>query len=483
MTMSMPTPADQSLLPEPSRAERGFARAAFWLYIATLAWAPFPLGSNRPWSWSVLILLVALCWLLWGAGTWLVPQQNWKALRRFTVPALLGGATLLWALVQISPWVPAGWAHPVWSLASSEFHRPVAATISIDPWATATEALKLATYAAALWLTFLMARRAEDANRLLLALIAIGAAYALYGIVLGLLGMSQFELFYSGPVVRSGGLAATFVNKNSYATYAGMASIAAVVRLVTLAGANVVATRGLKPWLLSALHFLFGRGIGALVALLLCFSTLVASASRAGFAATLCGLAAVSVVAALVSGRRAAFRWSLGGGIALFALVVVLIAMSGDTLAERLNQLVDAGGPDAMRLALWDAAGRMISDSPFLGLGLGTFRDAYPLYANQVLPFMMDRAHSDYLEFAAGLGLPAAIAWWLAWALLALQCLRGVFARRRNRQYALLAFGASVLVAVHSAFDFSLQMPAVAFTYATILGLGLAQSLPTRSAS
>lgn len=482
MTMSETASAAQSPLRDLSRVESWFARAAFWLYIATLAWAPFPLGSNRPWSWSLLVLLVALCWLLWGLGTWSQPQHNWAPLRRFTVPALLGAGTLIWALIQICPWVPSAWTHPVWALASAGLHEPVPAMISMNPWRTATECMKLGTYAAALWLIFLMTRRPEDAARFLTALIAIGTAYAVYGIALKLMGFVQFEVFYSTKPVGGEYLTGPFVLHNSYATYAGMASIAAAVRLVTLASSSMVATRGLRPWILSALHFLFGRGIGSLVAVLVCFSTLVASASRAGFVSTLCGLAAVSFVAGLISGRRQAFRWSLAGGIALCALVIALIAISGDTLADRLNQLVDAGGVDAVRLALWDAARRMISDAPFLGLGLGTFQDAYPLYASQVLPYVMDRAHNDYLEFAAGLGLPAAIAWWAAWTILVLQCVRAVFVRRRNRQYALLAFGASVLVAAHSAFDFSLQMPAVALTYASILGLGLAQAFPTRAA-
>ena len=63
----------------------------------------------------------------------------------------------------------------------------------------------------------------------------------------------------------------------------------------------------------------------------------------------------------------------------------------------------------AVKIALWSAAQRMITSAPFLGLGLGTFQDAYPMYATQMLPFIMDKAHSDYLEFAAGLGLP----WWV----------------------------------------------------------------------
>jgi O-antigen ligase len=132
---------------------------------------------------------------------------------------------------------------------------------------------------------------------------------------------------------------------------------------------------------------------------------------------------------------------------------------------------------------LWQSALRMIGDAPLLGLGLGTFEPAYPMYADQALPFIMDKVHNDYLEFAAGLGLPAAIAWWAAITWLTALSIRGVFVRRRNRHFSLLAVAATALVAFHSFFDFSLQIPAIALTYAVILAIGVAQSAPTRHAA
>jgi O-antigen ligase len=116
----------------------------------------------------------------------------------------------------------------------------------------------------------------------------------------------------------------------------------------------------------------------------------------------------------------------------------------------------------------------MIESAPWTGLGLGTFQDAYPLYAQKVFPFLMDKAHNDYLELAAGVGLPAAICRWIAVGWLGLQ---GVFARRGDRLFAVTGFCAVVLVAVHSAVDFSLQIPAVGQSCATLLSIGLGQSL------
>jgi O-antigen ligase len=244
---------------------------------------------------------------------------------------------------------------------------------------------------------------------------------------------------------------------------------------------SIVAARGARQLALTIMQFCFGRGAPILVAVLLCFAGVVASASRAGFTATMCGLAVLSLASLMVTQRGSTRLWAGAGALVAVLPVLFLIVFNGDTLADRIGQLLDAGLTDEVRLTLWAAASRMIADAPWFGLGLGTFQDAYPLYASQVLPFVMDKAHCDYLEFAAGIGLPAAIAWWIAMAWLTLLCLRGVRVRRRNRVFPLVAVAATVLVAVHSSVDFSLQLPAVALLYATILGLGVAQALPTRN--
>jgi O-antigen ligase len=152
------------------------------------------------------------------------------------------------------------------------------------------------------------------------------------------------------------------------------------------------------------------------------------------------------------------------------------MAMSGSTLAGRLNDMASTGSTDTTRLLLWMNAIHMIKAAPFTGWGLGTYQMVYPVFSKTTLPLVMDKAHNDYLELAAGWGIPAAMLWWGALIWLFCMCLRGVIERRRNRLLPALAVGASILVGIHSLFDFSLQMPAVALTYAAILGLGVAQA-------
>ena len=55
-------------------------------------------------------------------------------------------------------------------------------------------------------------------------------------------------------------------------------------------------------------------------------------------------------------------------------------------------------------------------------------------------------------------------------------CVTAVFVRRRSQMFPLVAATATLCVALHGLVDFSLQIPAVAVTFAAILGMGAAQS-------
>jgi O-antigen ligase len=122
----------------------------------------------------------------------------------------------------------------------------------------------------------------------------------------------------------------------------------------------------------------------------------------------------------------------------------------------------------------------MIADRPGTGHGYGTYEQTFRLYQDRSAGlFLVDKAHNTYLEHAAELGVPATVLLYLGPLILFLFCLRGVFMRRRGKIFPLLAVSATVLVAVHALVDFSLQIPAIAVTYAAILGMGVAQSIPS----
>ncbi|MGH6827646.1 MAG: O-antigen ligase family protein [Rhizomicrobium sp.] len=374
--------------------------------------------------------------------------------------------------------VPSAWINPVWQTAATILGERIGGTISVLPWRTVTELMKLGTYAMGFCLAFSFARSDEGARRLLDGLILAGAFYAAYGFALVLMQYSQFELFYDVPA-RTGlrDLSGPFVNHNSFATFSGLIFICAGARFVSGGWAKFARAEGARRMAVG-LHYLFGRGALWLAAATLTLSAVIATGSRAGNFATFAAmtfLLALSLRAAREKSRRPiALILALAG----LGAVAILFVINGSVLVSHLDDLAAPG--QNLRLLLWQAAVGMIRGAPWLGLGLGTYQTAYPLYAHTVTPFIIDKAHNDYLELAAGWGLPAALLWWSALLWLAGLCLRGTFLRRRNRIYPMLGAGATLLVGVHAIFDFSLQIPAIALTFAAILGLGVGQAFPGR---
>jgi len=470
---------DRTVLPS---AVSRYELVSFILLLLILAWAPFPLGSNRPWAWSLLSLLIASSWLLWSISAWRHPDTARGLARGLLMPWILALLALAWGVVQVLPVVPQAWAHPAWRMAAEALGKPLAGVISLSPWRTVTDVMKLGSYLMVAWLARVHGARNERAAMLLGGLIVIGACYIVYGFALTSLGQSQFSIFY-GLTARSEvrNLAGPFVNHNSYATYAGLIALAAGVKLVGDGWSEIAIVVGARRLALTALHYVFGHGGVWLAAALLALSAVIATGSRGGNFATFSALAVLLVLSIALAFRQARGGHAVGVTLFVGAGLIGLFAISGAFLGARLDDMSASGLTDDTRLMLWNAALRMIHDAPLTGQGLGTYQLAYPFYAQRMMPFIMDKAHNDYVELAAGWGLPAAILWWLALAWLIGLCVRGVLVRRRYRVYPMLAVGASILVGVHSIFDFSLQMPAIAVTFAAILGLGVAQAFPARA--
>jgi len=452
-------------------------RLSFGVFLCAVAWAPFPLGSNRPWSWSLLVLLITGVWILWCCSIWRNPKTVGRLSRGLLGPIILGLLAIGWGIIQVVPFVPADWARPAWRIAAEVTGREVAPTISVLPWRSTTEIMKLSSYVMAAWLARVFAREPKQADILLNALVAIGAFYAAYGFVLVLIGQSQFEIFYGMPLQQvARDFPGPFVNHNSFATYEGLIAVCAGVRLVSGGWHQTEKVQGVRAHLTHLAQYLLGRGIAWLLATALAFSAVLSTGSRGGNLATWAAMIALVLIALGLATPQKRGWATLAIASSVMITALALLEMNGGSLSSRLNDMSSSGATDKTRLLLWNDAVHMIHNAPLTGWGLGTYQIVYPLFSTTPMPFIMDKAHNDYLELAAGWGLPAAVLWWVALLWLNGVCLRGLFVRRSNLLFPALGIGASILVGIHSLFDFSLQMPAVALTYATILGMGVGQA-------
>jgi O-antigen ligase len=442
-----------------------------WLwrvFLALLVLVPLPFGSFRPWSWSIAGLALAVLLLAWCAT---VAAGRIALFWRHSLwpPALLLTGVVGWILVQALWSAPAGIAHPLWEMAGSTLGVALPGRISGSPEDGFVGLTRLLGGAGCFWLALQYANDRDRAWELVTWLAWGGAAYALYGLVNFLAG-NQWLLIYPRWTYFDD-VTGTFVNRNTYATYAGIGVLALTVLLVrTFRQRWRVGDAGLS-WLGRRVEALGGKAAVLLGLSLVTAMALLQSHSRMGLLASVAGLGVLLLLFRI--------RGILKGWIApvvVAGAAVFLVVASGSGTLDRI-----AGGSASDRPALIETTQQAIQSAPLVGSGYGAFANVFQMYRDLTLPSRAEyvMAHSSYLELAFGLGLPAAAALLLAAAWLAITCLIGVFRRSRDEELPALAFAAIVLVGVHSLLDFSMQIPGVGYSLLALLGMGVAQAYPT----
>jgi len=438
-----------------------------FMLIFLVALSPLPLGSNREWSWSLCALIAGLLVLAWALANF-----GRKAHVYGRIPPWIPVVFLLacaWVVVQTASGTPLSWQHPLWAMTGETLGQELPGRITLSAEDSWIALMRLLSYALVFFLAFQFGRDRECAQRVFGWLTLVGLAYALFGLAVYWSGYYPDWLFGSRTLPHD--VRSTFVNRNHFATWQGLAMLCTMAWFY-----HRMAKRAVKPYVVPqdrearAEEFIL-RAWKPLLVLLLMVTALVLTHSRGGFTASLAG----TVVLFVLLDRRVAHKSTRLRVTAIAALVVAGLAffLTSETLIDRINR-TDLTTEE--RMAVYSNVDRAIDDNPFLGFGYGTFADSYRLYDPLESGVHYDRAHNTWLENAFELGVPAALALYLALGGLAWFCFRGVYKRHRDWIYPATGAAASVLVGVHAMVDFSLQLPAVAILYACIMGIACAQS-------
>lgn len=424
-----------------------------WAVFAVLIAATLALGANRPVSWTLMaIAIIALFSIQLFIDLF---QKRPPVFNRLWLPALLFVGVLIWGCVQILPGMGLA-AHPVWALAPAG----AAPRLSADPAQGLHVLLRLSAYAMVFWIAVRSAAGKDNALRYLKAFALVSMALAGFGIYAAVSGQNPIL----GPLA-SDTVSASFVNRNNYATFAGFGL---VVCLGLLLRAVAHDQSGRKSALAGVLQGLVSGGWLWLAGATLCAGALMLSLSRGGAAAAIVGVF-VLLGTRVQRGNRAALV-----PVAVVAALVLAVLLSAST--GTLNRVL-ATSDEEGRFAVFPAIVTAIAERPLLGNGLGAFHTAFRAWVPpEAAVGEWDMAHNSYLENAFEMGLPAAVIFYAALALLGWQLLRGLKERRRHRTAVAVALACFFLAGFHAAFDFSLQIPALAGVFAWILGIGYAQS-------
>ena len=301
----------------------------------------------------------------------------------------------------------------------------------------------------------------------------IGAGLAVFGLAQHFLFPGKLLLGEKLHYLDS--VTGTFVNRNSAATLFGVAAI--LLAAILIRQFNEMRTQHSleegapeirqKQWRLLLAYL----GLFALV-LLAAFLT----KSRGGLISTfppLMFLAGWFGYSLLPEGASRGMR--VGLAIAAVAAVALLVSVLG---AHSLFRLVQGGAEDD-RWCIYQSAITAIRDNPWLGTGFGTFEQVFPVYRNPEcgISGLWDRAHNSFLEGYLGMGFPFAIVLLFILGYLVTVFLTGYRTRRRYRIVPLAGLATLLLVLLHSAVDFSMQIPGVSAYVAAALAASIAISL------
>jgi hypothetical protein len=221
---------------------------------------------------------------------------------------------------------------------------------------------------------------------------------------------------------------------------------------------------------------------GRHVALVVAACVLAAGALRLALLALDRRIDALALVA-----RPPALRYRVGVGTGVAALAAALaLALGGaGAVSREYHKFVNSNGggygtqvrdrlsavTNNGRLSLWKAAVDEYRAQPLHGTGAGTYQLYYTRYRSEPL-YVVD-AHSLYLQSLAELGVVG-----LALiAIVVLGVLAGLAARVRGPDRGIYAalFALALAWAIHQAFDWDWQMPAVTLGVFALAGLALAR--------
>ncbi|WP_417518349.1 O-antigen ligase family protein [Minwuia sp.] len=443
------------------------------MLIACVAFAPLPLGSNRPVSWSLLSLFIAGLLCVWALTAAFRPTLFRLSGPPAVIPVIGWMLIVGWMLLQTTG--PEFMWHPLWSTTSVALNEPdIRGAIAVSPSDAATAAMRLLCYGAIFWLAAQTGREPENAAIYLYAIVVIGTVYALYGLIAELSGGDTIVGIEQRAYQDS--LTSTFVNRNSFATFAGLAAVAAFGMLARTFHTESD-TRSDRPRPVIRPPSRFGLSSVLLAtALAILLLALLLTKSRAGLFSTGAGLAVVAWAWFYRRGRLPGLPVLAGG--AVIATVLVLFAAGGGTFERKAE--VD-GESLGGRPWLFQRTFSAIADEPLTGHGGGSFESYFQSYKNADFGgvYAISKAHNSYLEFAADAGIPALILLLVLYAGVLLACFRGIRARQQDAGYPGIALAAGALVGLHALVDFSVQIPAVACLFALLLGVGYSQAFPT----
>ncbi len=324
--------------------------------------------------------------------------------------------------------------------------------LSVYPYLTKIELLKLAAYLMLFFLAGQAFRTAEQWRALVWFLLVLGFVVAVFGIIQHY--TFNGKLYWVRELRYGGGPFGPYVNRNHFA---------GLMELIVPLGLGMLVLRGARRDQLPLVALFTILPIGAL------FLT----ASRGGIMTFLVQLGLLGMLAL----ARTVWRRQLAVITGVLILAGAFVAWLGVGRAlERFAEFQSQEVSEARRLVMIKDSWRIFLDHPLMGTGLGTLESVYPRYESSYDGKVVNHTHNDYVEALAETGVIG--------GLCCLAFLVGLFYLVRTnldseqgpfiRAVHIGALVACVGLLVHSLVDFNLHIPSNALLF--LLQASLASS-------
>ena len=439
-----------------------------------LAWAPIPIGSNR--GWSLALLEAGVLFLL---GAWALSYTR----RPFEVPAAVRSARLsllflaLWIaypLIQLIP-VPIGMAEVASGKSITLYAElPLSTTadsvyLSLDRSATFAGFIRQSSLVALFFCILALTTCASRLRLIMYLMLLVGFAEALYGLLI-YFGSDELGLWNPGQAQVT--ISGTYVNQNHFAGLMEMTIPVGMGLLLSVRPDHGRLT-GLKEIARFLSAFVLGQRGVILFCILVMTAALILTNSRGGTGALAIGVTVAIAISVMKKGIRAR---ELKLGLLVSSLVIVAIFWLG---SGQFTEKLQATGLASDRGDLRELTYSMINDSPMIGTGLGTYRWVFPAYKDERFgSYFYEHAHNDYLELLSEQGF-VGFTLLAVGVLLILLSLMREFGRRRDplvRGTLFAAIAGCLSLMLHGLVDFNFQIPANAYYFFVLLGLGTVAS-------
>lgn len=448
---------------------KSIEKATFISLIVLLVWLPIPLGSNRPWAWSIAEVWIALQTLLL-----LLVYKNslpWGYIDKFKFLLLPIGIFQGWVLCQIL--ILPEWLIGIISSKSAEIYTLVGApdfSVSLDRGMTFRSLLRGVSYWLFLFNLILLVNNGHRLKIAVNALVFSGCFQAFYGATLVLIGATESPIWGTPEQAVATG---SFIYKNHFANYL-MLCLSMGLGLIV----SQLHTSESGSWLIRIKRLLNGVLSSKMLirlSLVIMVIALVMTRSRMGNTAFFVATAIGGLLALAIFRSKPRALTLLIVSVLVVDTLIVGALFGLDKVKQRIVES-SAEIESRDQVVVWSL--EIIQDYPLTGTGMGSFYAVFPGYSKADVGFY-DHAHNDYVQFAIEAGIPAT-AMLGAMVLYALYLSMKTQYTRHSRTMKGIAFGSFIAVLgmlIHISVDFNLQPMANALTFLFILFLCFATSI------